>query len=202
MLWQVSCCSAVVISWWLLTSALPSQSDLRHLFELKKSWEHDAKMWWWFQWARMLPCHYAIFPSAEHRGEMQNKRNEKSEPDIPWAVIHTDVDGIACWTLVFSGEEGGEGLLIAKLKNIQPKTRAQAPPQMKFKESTNIIAFYRMATHLNLFSGLTSWMASKTSFCVPSADTSLGLLRFVLMELKWRRNEGWLVVTVSDVTFF
>lgn len=49
---------------------------------------------WWLRWTRnnFFPFLYL----NEFRTE-----NEISEPEIPWAVIHTDIDGIACKPIRF-----------------------------------------------------------------------------------------------------
>lgn len=133
-----------------------------------------------FIWLRFHWTLHNAFPFIQLNSPIAHKsENEKSEPEIPWAVIHTDVDGIACWTLFFLRPDSTQTVDCEIKKHTKPK-RTRAVAQMKFKESTNIIAFYRMATHLNLFSGLTSWMASKTSFCPFSLKhIRAGLLGFV-----------------------
>lgn len=59
---------------------------------------------------------------------------------------------------------GAAGLLIAELSKYTRRPKTMARPQMKFKESTNIIAFCRMAAHRNVFSGRASWLVSKKLF--------------------------------------
>lgn len=98
----------------------------------------------------------------------ENKNNEKSEPEIPWAVIHTDVDGIACETflLLCFGASVGSWLLIAKLKETknEPKAKNKAQAANEIQRINKYNCFLSDGTHLNLFSGLMSWLVSKNAF--------------------------------------
>jgi hypothetical protein len=94
------------------------------------------------------------------------QKNEKSEPEIPWAVIHTDVDGIACETFLLLFFRAGVGgwLLIAKLKK-KPKAKNKARATNEIQRINKYNCFLSDGTHLNLFSGLMSWLLSKMTFC-------------------------------------
>lgn len=118
---------------------------------------------WWLRWTRNN-----FFPFLSFQKRIQNE-NEISEPEIPWAVIHTDIDGIACKPIRFVLFEVRGWLLIAEIKINPAKSSVRSStPQMKFKESTNIIAFYRMAHISKFIQRLTSWKASKTTFSLIS----------------------------------
>lgn len=70
---------------------------------------------WWLRWTRNNFFSVPLF-------EWIQNENEISEPEIPWAVIHTDIDGIACKPIRFV-LLGAGWLLIAEIKCGPAKSR-------------------------------------------------------------------------------
>lgn len=147
--------SAVQLSWSFdgaVDFSLPP-SISRCESNVHKSWDSDLT--WLYQWARTFRSTNFSPLLSDSEVKWRKKENEKSEPEIPCAVIHTDVDGIACKRFIFGGKSGRRLTVDCRIKKHTAKNETRAANEIQrinkyncFLSDGNTSKFIQRGKHL------------------------------------------------------